>query len=163
METIQVFVQVEGDLRQEVVTVPATATVGDIIRAAAQKPLPVPAEGGLLFVGEDDDPVDAALSLKDAKIKKHSKVHISRCRKIAVKVHFKDKTKDRIFSPATTVKTVRDWALHEFIQHSTDQVDHQLQLCESTVRPELTTQLGSLAKRDCSVCFDLVPVQRVEG
>ena len=47
MSNIEVFVQVQGDIRTEVVTVPEGETVHALVRAAAQKSLPVPAEGAL--------------------------------------------------------------------------------------------------------------------
>lgn len=163
MENIEVFVQVEGDTRTEILVVSRDASVNDIVRAAAQKGLPVPADGGLVFVEEAEEAVKATLSAEQAGIKKHSRVHISRCKKISVAVHFNAETGKEEFPPSVTVKKVRNWTLKEFIKHDQDQVDYVLQLCESDIRPDLTTQLGALVKQGCKVCFDLVPVQRVEG
>lgn len=163
MENIEVFVQVEGDTRTEILSVSRNASVNDIVRAAAQKGLPVPADGGLVFVEESDEPIKANLSAEQVGIKKHSRVHISRCKKVSVTVHFNAETGKEEFPPSVTVKKVRNWALKEFIKHQRDQVDYVLQLCDCDVRPDLTTQLGALVKEGCKVCFDLVPVQRVEG
>lgn len=164
MEKIEVFVQVEGDIRTEVVTVPVGATVDDIVRAAAQKSLPVPADGGLLFVEEEDTPVEGKLPLKMARIEHRSRVHIHRCKIIDIKVHFKSETKEHPFPPSATVGRVRKWALDEFIKHGTDQTDHQLQICDTDNRPNLDIQIGALTQSPgCKLCFDLVPVQRVEG
>src|ERR1700674_4917484 len=116
MENMEVIVQVEGDIRTEIVVVPVGATVDDIVRAAAQKALPVPADGGLVFVEEGEERVDGKSSLDHAGIRRHGRVHISRCRKIEVTLHFKEATKEHPFSPSTTVKKLRAWALHEFIK-----------------------------------------------
>lgn len=164
MEKIEVFVQVEGDIRTEVVTVLSGASMDDIVRAAAQKALPVPADGGLVFIEEEEIPVDGKLTLAEAKIGHRSRVHIHRCKVIEVQVHFKSETKSHRFAPSATVGRVQKWALDEFIKHGTDQTDHVLQICESDNRPNLDIQIGALTQSPgCKLCFDLVPVQRVEG
>lgn len=164
MENIDVFVQVQGDTRTEIITLPEGETVDALVRAVAQKSLPVPADGGLVFVEEDEEPVAGNLTLEAAKIKHKSRVHIHRCKRIEVTVHFKDKTEKRDFAPSATVKRVLKWALDEFIKHGADQADHALQLCESEDRPNVDIQIGALVKDShCQLCFDLVPTHRVEG
>ncbi len=164
MNVIEVFVQTAGDSRIEIISVAETALLRDLVRAAAEKGLQVPADGGLIFVDEVEIPFPMSASLKDALVKRHSRVHVHRCKEIEVTVHFTDKTHKHVFRPSVTVKHVLHWALRQFDVHGPDKADHALQICNTTERPAPDLQIGALTELGhCDICFDLVPIQRVEG
>ncbi len=127
MSLIEVFVQVAGDPRTEIVVIEETANIESLVRAVALKALPVPADGGLVFVGLEEEPVAGSFSLEHAKVKHHSRVHIHHCKRIEVTVNFKEHSKEHHFAPSATVKQVLDWALKNFIKHGADQLDHVLE------------------------------------
>lgn len=97
-------------------------------------------------------------------IKRGCRIHVSKCRKIKVTVHYLEKTEERTFAPGARVKKVKAWAVETFKLNHHDAAEHVLQLCNSMDRPAADTPLHELTKAPvCSVCFDLVPEKRVEG
>jgi hypothetical protein len=164
MKTIKLFIQVEGDERTELVELALGALVKDVLIAAQGRGLLVPGADALFFDETNEEPLNGESSLEAAGIKDRSRFHIHRCRKIEVKVHFKAKSAERAFPPSATVARVHEWAAHRFLPNDVDRTEHELQICETESRPKPDTQIGALAKHgNCSVCFDLVPTERVEG
>ncbi len=118
----------------------------------------------LIFIDEAEEPLAREHHHPLPKIKRGCRIHVSKCRKIEVTVHFLDKTEERAFAPGARVKKVKAWAVEQFKLDHHDAAEHVLQLCGSTDRPATDTPLHELAKPlACSVCFDLVPEKRVEG
>lgn len=165
MADIEIFVQGVGIPRISLMRVPDQGTVGDIITAA--RPLG-------LKLGDSVQPVvqlenrEEALGLESTLasvgIGQRSRVHIHTCQRIEVTVNFKAEHEAHPFSPSTTVHVVKQWADAKFKLTGVDATEHALQLCNSTDRPSEDTQIGALVDNSsCSVCFDLVPKQRVEG
>lgn len=117
-----------------------------------------------VFIDEDDKPLDreSKEALKD--VRNGARVHIVRCRRIKVAVHYQEKTAEEVFPPGAKVKTVKAWAVRYFKLSEKDAAEHVLQLCKSTTRPSTDTPLQQLTTgHECAVCFDLVPEKRVEG
>lgn len=117
--------------------------------------------------GEDrHEPVDLDRSLADLDLRKHRHVHITRCKRIAVEVHFGGKTARRKFSPATTVGVVAEWARRrrKFKLDPASAAEYVLQICSSQTRPRSDEHLGELVDgRTCALCFDLVKEQTPQG
>ncbi|MGH7618152.1 MAG: hypothetical protein ACREPM_13060, partial [Gemmatimonadaceae bacterium] len=83
-----------------------------------------------------------------------------------VKVFFNGRTIERQFPPAATIGKVTHWAVGKkgFNLDAADAVEHVLQISGSTQRPDEDEHLGTLVNAPtCTVSFDLVPKQRVEG
>ena len=117
-----------------------------------------------VFIDECEMPLDRDSDTPVKELRHGSRVHITRCRRIATTVHFMEKTIERQFAPGARVRAVKAWAAHEFHLDHKDAAEHVLQICKSTSRPPSDTPLHALLHgHACAVCFDLVPEKRVEG
>lgn len=165
MDQIDVFVQGEG-LKQIVrVRVPKGGCVRDLVAAAQAQGL-VP--GGVVMLENTEAALDLDATLDAAGIAHHGRVHVHCCRQVEVTIHFGARTLTHTFSSSSTVQAVWKWAVAEpqFNLSATDAHEHALQLCDTPNRPDPDTHLGSLVtgrSPNCTLCFDLVPKQRVEG
>ncbi|HYD17686.1 MAG TPA: hypothetical protein VEF76_04320 [Patescibacteria group bacterium] len=118
----------------------------------------------LIFMEDVDEPLDPGKTLPKSEKGSPCRMHVHRCRAIAVSVTFNGTTAEHRFGPGTTVEKVKRWAaIERFGMSPADAAEHVLQLAGTTVRPEPDTHLGSLTGNSCSVRFDLVPLKRVEG
>jgi hypothetical protein len=170
MSEIQIFVQGEGIADIKLVRVPADGTVRDLVEAA------LPQEKGQrdkdqkarpsVTVEDSDEVLDLNSKLKAVGIGHRARVHIHRCRTVDVTVNFNVQSKSHKFPVAATVGKVKQWAVggSGFKMPEVDALEHLLQVCDSSTRPDEDTHVGALVEfPDCQVCFDLVPKQRVEG
>lgn len=160
MTKLIVFVQVQGTPGLTEVELDE-ATHEGLDAALAAKGLKRDEVDGI-FLDEDEEPLKGEGKIHG--LKTGSRLHVSRCRKIKVTVHFLEKTADKTFGPGARVRRVKAWATRHFKLEDQDAVEHVLQLCNSTDRPKTDTPLHELTDgKTCSVCFDLVPEVRVEG
>lgn len=176
---IEIYIHLEGQAEPRIVEADLTENVADVLARAG---LAGNAEHST-FVGEstaclkhaDDErddledeeetaPLGRTLSDLGARRGRGVHIHCHRCRKVAVEIHYRDKTKRHRFSPSTTVATVIEWARRKFRLTDPDNAKLRLQVCNSTERPGLDRHLGELTPRGtCSLCFDLVFEKKVEG
>lgn len=168
MADIDIFVQGENIPEITLVRVPGSGAVRDILEATGAQGLRLAGdETSLIILAENTEEALALdLQLEAAHISHRSRVHIHRCRRLEVTVNFNADHKTHSFSPSTTVEHVKRWAVGKdgFNLQDIDATDHLLQLCNSTTRPDGDTHIGSLVQfPNCTLCFDLVPKQRVEG
>lgn len=164
MATLQLFLQFEGHRGIEIVRIEDTATVRDLLAAAFQAGLPDERkDGASVFAHESDAPLDPDSTLKAAGISDKHRVHVHRCKKVEVTLHFNEVTEKLHFPPSATVDKVKKEFVKNLHMSPIDATEHVLQLCGSTDRPEPDTHIGSLVCGCCSLCFDLVPVKRIEG
>jgi hypothetical protein len=146
--------------------------VEDLLRSAGITDL----TGQAVFVGEsvaedDDDSAvdahevaDARKTLNELGLGRTGHVHCYRCRRVSVDVNYKCDTRQRTFPPAATVQRVLRWAKRTFRLTDADAENLLLRICDSDERLRLNQRLGELVTSPaCSVCFDLVHDQRVEG
>ncbi len=164
---LEVFVQGE-DIREVVlVKVAANGTIRDLVKAALPGQQEGKGEHAVTVMLEDsDEALDLNKSLASAGVVQRGRVHIHRCRRVDVTVNFNGKPIERHFPPSATVKRVKKWAVGKkgFDMTDVDAAEHLLQVCNSTVRPDEDTHIGTLVKHpNCSLCFDLLPKIRVEG
>jgi hypothetical protein len=161
--SITVFVATQYHDRMVEVELPDNASI-EIIHASVKEAGIEIEEDVILFHDEDDEPIHWNGPKRPDHIKHGAKLHLTRCRKIEVTIHFLDKTEWHSFAPGARVRRVKAWAAKHFKLAERDAAEHVLQLCNSTNRPPTDTPLHKLAKRGhCAVCFDLVPEVRVEG
>lgn len=158
-----VFIAVQGHDRLVEVDLPDNASI-EIIHAAVKEAGIEIDEEFILFHDEDDDPIEWHGHKRPPHIKHGAKLHLARCRKIAVTIHYLEQTKQHGFAPGARVRRVKAWAVDHFKLAERDAAEHVLQICGSTDRPPTDTPLHKLVTRGhCEVCFDLVPDIRVEG
>jgi hypothetical protein len=164
MPTVQLFLQYEGHRRVELIQLDENATVADVLEAARRAGLPDDRKEGACVFGHDADaPFDPAVTLKAAGVRDKHRVHVHRCKKVEVTLHFNERTETLAFPPAATVDKVKKEFVKAIRMSPVDATEHVLQLCGSTDRPDPDTHIGSLVCGCCSLCFDLVPIKRIEG
>ena len=164
MSKIQLFLQVEGSRGIHLVELDDDAQAKDLIALAIRAGLAAAnAEGALVFGPDGDSPLDPALPLNKQGVRNKHRMHVHRCRQVNVTLHFNDVTETVHFPPSATVDRVKKRFVQMIRMSPVDATEHVLQLCGSSDRPEPDTQIGTLVCGCCNVCFDLVPIKRVEG
>src|SRR4051812_5330166 len=108
MGQIRVFIQSEGVREIHVLELPADATVRDLVAAAAAQGFPAAADGKTAVFAEDgDDALAPGATLAAAGIGDEGSVHLHRCRKVAVTVHFNGAAKSHAFGPGATMHRIK--------------------------------------------------------
>ena len=163
MKTIDIYYQGEGSRALEHTQIADTATFG-AIKAHVTKAHPH-LNDCLLFIEGEETPVDEHASVSSKAKKSSLKIHISRCRKVRVTVHFKDKSVHDDFAPGITIAHVKTWAaVRKLGMSEEDASHHHLQINGTTDQPDPGVHVGSLVQfTTCSVTFDLVATPRVNG
>lgn len=163
MKTIDIFYHGEGLSALEHIERDADTTFGDLLGHLISKHGLAP--DTLLYVENEDEPVDPKERVGKKTGRGGVKVHAHRCRNVTVAVHFKDKTIRHEFSPGTTIARVKHWVAVEKLGMSEEEAsDHHLQLAGTTTQPDPGTHLGALAScPKCKVEFDLVTTPKVNG
>ena len=168
MSTIRVYVQSEHFSDIKLVEVDDQATVADLKRAAlALLPAGTDPTGLSLSIEDDDVDYDEAVSkrrLKDLNPDRGVRVHLHRCKQVAVTVRFGGRTEEHPFRPATTIGRIRQWAGRRFGLKAGDIAEHVLQIAGSNEQPDMDTHVGTLVQHPrCAIVFDLVPAHRING
>ena len=163
MKSIDIYYQGEGARALEHLEIGAETTFADLRDLLAKK-LDIESEA-LLFIEDEDEPVDGKVKIGTKTGRSGVKVHIHRCRKIEVVVHFKDKTIRHEFAPGATIACVKHWvAVRKLGMTEEDASHHHLQLAGTTDQPDPGTHIGTLAAcPKCKVEFDLVTTPKVNG
>lgn len=176
-QEIEVFVHAQG-VKPKVVSAAINEALKDVLIRA--KAFDESDDGVLVFVGECDEalnepedradgadehaPVDVKLTLEALRIRPHYHVHCHRCRHVAVEVNFGKHSKQRRFSPATTVEVVTQWARRKFRLDPAAAAEYVLRLCGSDKQPRSDQHLGDLVEHStCSLCFNLVKEVTPQG
>jgi hypothetical protein len=165
MKELEIFLQGEGIPQITLVRVPGEGTVRDILKAALAHGLPVEKNDiPVILIEDEDEELALDKRLDQVGIGHRSRVHVHRCRKVEVKVNFNGRQEMHKFGPGATVRRVKRWAVKAFGVPEVDATEHVLQICGTTKRPDEDVHIGTLVSHsDCSLCFDLVPEQRIEG
>lgn len=163
MKTIDIFYQGEGITALEHIEIGNHESFGTLCALIGEKH----GLGGdaCLFIEDEAEPIADELPVASRAGRAGVKVHIHRCRKVTVTVHFKDKSVHDTIAPGTTVARVKQWAaIHQFRMTEEEASHHHLQLAGTTVQPDPGTHIGTLVTSDkCAVEFDLVSTPKVNG
>lgn len=163
MSHITLFVQVQGKAEIVEITVPEGVSERDLCSILART-AEIAFDEYAIFVDESEKHISSDCDQSVSDIKRGTRVHVSRCRRIKVMIHFNGQTVDHAFPPGARVKTVKMWAVRQFGLDPKDAAEHVLQICNKAERPSSDTPLHQLVHgTDCAVCFDLIPEKRVEG
>jgi hypothetical protein len=163
MAAIDVFYQGEGIREVEHLEVAGELTFGELkVLLIKKHGLDV---GVILFLEDADDPIDERVSICEHRGPHGLKVHMHRCRHIAVSVTFNGETVEHRFAPGATVARVKQWAAErKFGMTPAEASEHVLQISGTHDRPAPITHLGAIPHgKDCRLAFDLVPDERVNG
>ena len=163
MKSIDLFCQGEGVGEIVHIELPLDATFA-VLKSRLTEEYRIP-DDALLFIEDEDDPVDESVLVKDRATAMGLKVHIHRLRHIKVTVMFNGKTVECHFPPSATVARVKRWAAEkEFGMSEEEAGEHVLQIAGTHDRPAPGTHIGALTNEKAdSLSFDLVPDERVNG
>lgn len=163
MATIGVFYQREGGGDIDFLEIDSALSIAKLKAAIGAKHGEEPE--ALVFPEDADEAISEDATIDSIAGPRGVKVHIHRCRRVNVVVHFADRTLERAFAPGATIARIKRWAAEDELKMSPEEAsEHVLQLTGSTTRPRPNTHVGTLAQcPTCSVSFDLVPDQRVNG
>lgn len=154
---MELYIHTQGaeDIRR--VPVKETTTVGDLLTEHADP-------NASAWLEETDTPLDPAATVAAAGITDRAHLHVSRCRRVEVRVRYGGDIKTHEFSPATTVNAVFAWAVgpHGFKLTTVERAKHTLGVCGQQTEADRDAHVGSLAS-DCEACFDLAPKARYAG
>ncbi len=163
MTNVPIFIQIGGQADIVEAEVAPPATLGDLHDKLAALGIAVDDET-FIFIDEAEEHEHGEHHQPLDRLKPGSRIHVSRCKRIATTVNFLDRSETREFAPGARVRRVKEWAVHVFHMGPKDAAEHVLQLCGSAERPPSDTPLHQLVHGGhCSLCFDLVPEKRVEG
>ncbi len=121
--------------------------------------------GARLYLEDSDEPVDEWDLVGDHAGRAGVKLHLHRCRHILLAINFNGDTVRHRFGPGTTVARARNWAAErQFGMTPCEAGEHVLQISGTQEQPAPGIHLGALAScPTCTVTFDLVPNERVNG
>lgn len=164
MPKIELFLQFEGNRKIVLIEIDSEALVSEIIAAA----IPAGLSGDEhhkfhVFNHEHDEPLAHDKSLKHHGLGHRHRIHIHRCHRIETTLQFNEVREVMHFPPSATIERVKKAFVKSIKMSPVDATEHVLQLCGTTDRPEPDTQIGALASGCCTVCFNLVPIKRIEG
>lgn len=162
MTKLKLFMQIEGRRSIELIEVAEDAGPDAVLAAAAALGLAI--EAAMVFAGEDEHPLHMGKPLHHQGVKDKHRVHVHRCKKIGVTLHYADTPEaHRAFPPTATVTHVKRWYVHELKMAPVDASEHVLQITGTNDRPDPDVQIGALVTGCCEIALSLVPVKRVEG
>lgn len=132
------------------------------VREQLLKLLPEAAGRGKVYVYlEDQDDDDAFERLKE--IPDGLRVQLHSEKGIDVAVRYAGRDVRRTFRPSATVQRVKQWATKELGLQPSDAAELMLQVAGTSNRPDPDVHIGSIAKGEKTITFDLVPSPRVNG
>ena len=164
MSKINVFLQVEGIKDVLRLQLEPQSTPVDVKRAcASQDGVHLDGETAV-FLEDQDEPLADGAKLGSVAGKHGVRLHVHRCRRVAVKVTYSGRTVDRAFGPGATVGAVKRWAAKEVGISKEDAAELVLQIAGTQEQPDVDIHIGALAACPaCAVVFDLVPNPRIQG
>jgi Zn-dependent peptidase ImmA (M78 family) len=161
---IRVYVQSEHFTDIKLIEVEEEATLAELKQACLELVPPNDRVETLELFIEGDEDGPQAVCVKDLNKEHGVRVHLHKCKRIAVKVRFGTNVVHREFAPAATIGHVRQWAGRELKMQPGDLAEHVLQISGTNEQPDVDTHIGTLTKCPaCAVNFDLVPVHRING
>src|SRR5690348_5476772 len=113
MTNILVFIQARGQAEIVEAEFSANATLGDLHDKLEILGIAID-EGTFIFIDEVEEHEEGERHRPLRRLKHGSRVHVTRCKRIATTVHFLDQTETREFAPGARVRAVKEWAVHVF-------------------------------------------------
>ena len=166
MEEMIMFVHRQGNRKMTEIAVSEAMTVADLLvhsglqgRLGAEE-----LREFLVFFGEAEEPAHHGAHVRHCHKGHDGRVHVTKCHRVKVTVHYTHLTHTKEFPPGTRLKTVKDWAVAAFHVPAHDATEHVLEIHGTKEHPNTSEPLSVLVHaHDCGVVFDLVPDIRVEG
>ena len=164
MKTLRIFVQGENLPDVEHLEIEVGRTVADFKAAWARKRPGYILENVFVFAEDGEEPLDDSIPADSLETKHGIRVHLHRCRRVHVKVSYAGRSVEHDYSPAATIAHIKKWAAGKLGLSPEDAAEHVLQIAGTQTRPDPDTHVGALVSSPhCSIAFDLVPAERVNG
>ena len=156
---MQIYLHSSQSTELQLIEVEETLTVRDLAAAHG------PGGEGSVWVEDQDDALEVDLTLGKAGIVERGHVHISKCRRVKVRVRYGGDDKVKDFAPGATIARVFKWATGKkgFDLTPSERAKHTLGICDTLTEPDKAEHVGSLASDQCALCLDLAPKERFEG
>lgn len=152
LEQIELFVHGHG--APQVVEAALNETLKEVLARLSA----LPEQGEFVFIGESievlESPdleadshmaVNIELTIEALELHKHKHIHTKAPHRVDVVVHFNG-TRERKFSPATTVATITQWAKKKFGIDPSAGAEYVLQISCDETQPRPEVHLGELLK-----------------
>lgn len=164
MSKINVFLQGEGIKDIMRLQLEPRSTVLEVKRAC-ESGLGVQMNGEVaVFLEDGDEPLEDTATLESQPSKHGVRLHVHRCRRVAVNVKYSDRTMEHAFAPGVTVGTVKSLAAKQFGITKEDAAELILQIAGTKEQPDVDVHIGTLATCPaCAIALDLVPNSRIQG
>ena len=166
-DQIELFIQGEGIGKITLVKVRTKDTIADIVKVAREHGLSALEDSeAFVFIENSDLLLELDAEIDEVGLAPRSRVHVHRCKVVEVTVNYNRDQKKGFFPPSATVDWVKEWAIgkDQYDMSPVDAAEHVLKLCNSGDLPDGEVHIGTLVKvSDGTLCFDLVPKQRIEG
>ncbi len=164
MSKINVFLQGEGIKDIVRLQLEPRSTALDV-KHACNSHLGVQVDGEtVLFLEDQENPLEDAATLESLAGKHGVRLHVHRCRHVAVRVTYSCRTVEDAFGPGATIGTVKRLAAKELGITKEDAAELILQIAGTQEQPDVDAHIGTLATCPvCAVAFDLVPSRRIQG
>lgn len=124
-----------------------------------------PEEGASVWIEDLEEVLETDVTLVEAGVTERGHVHVSKCRRVEVRVRYGGDPKTKEFAPSATIARVFKWATGEegFDLTASERAKHTLGICDTLIEPDKSEHVGSLANEKCSLCLDLAAKERFEG
>lgn len=165
MSVIHIFVQVEGREGVVATEMPSDVTWAQLVKHAT-KVAEWPHGQALVVSLEDaEGEIEPVSHLSDiCKVSEGVRVHLHRCRHVAVSVNYAGRPFEKKFSGGTTIAKIKKTAGAAFGISEKDLAELVLEIAGTNKRPDPDVHVGTLATHPhCSVAFNLVFTKRVQG
>lgn len=119
----------------------------------------------LVFVDDNEEPVEPTLTLDAAGVSDDAHLHVARCRRVTATVNFKEDSDTHEFPPNVAMAAVFEWAAgpNGFKLSATDKAEHMLVITGTETQVDEDSHLEGYVTEGCAAEFDLVPKHRFEG
>jgi hypothetical protein len=121
------------------------------------------ASAALEIFDEADDDEEARGDADTAPPEPRESVHVGHCRKVVTVVRYAGRSVEHLFSPATRVGRVKNWAVRRLGISHHDANELVLQIAGTSIQPARDKHIGCFVGQTCEVRFDLVRSYTING
>lgn len=155
---MELFIHTPGNEHPEIIEIVGTALVRELLIESEPD--------GRIWLEEVDEEISLDVTIESAGIRQHHHVHRGRCHRVEVVVRYNGNRYEHAYGPATTIKTVKEWAFGpKAAGLSPEQAaKHVLAVPGADHFLEDGVHVGSLVTAgSCEVVLDLLPRSRFAG
>jgi len=155
---MELFIHTQGEEGPKLIEVDEFLTVREIVEMHFEP-------GGLVWIEDAELALEETVTIEAAQIGHHGHIHVGHCRNVSVQVRFGGSNITREFPPPTRVARVFEWAVgpEGFNLPADQRPEHDLIVCGGDHPISPSVHVGSLASKECAVCFDLAAKHNPQG